>query len=76
VTGTIMLVEISLGFLMRTIPQINILSIGFGLKILVGISVLALAANGSAEAISEYVEEVMRGLLLWSDDPTGGAPNA
>lgn len=66
VVGLIMLVEISLAFLMRTIPQINVLTVGFGLKILIGIAVLALAAVVVGETIAQHVSGVLRDTIAWS----------
>lgn len=78
VIGLIMLVEVALGVLMRTIPQINILSIGFGLKILIGATMLFFASAFMAEAIAEHVVEVMRAVVSWASnfEGSGGLTSA
>jgi len=71
VIGLILLVEIALGVLMRTIPQINILSIGFGLKILIGAGMLLFASLYMADAIGDHVREVVRWALSWASSFEG-----
>ena len=53
---------ILLGVVGKTMPQINIMTIGFTLKILVGLSALTLAiyavANASGEVLGDILHEI------------------
>ncbi len=63
----IMLVEsIGTGFLMKTVPQLNILSFGFPLKILLGIFTLIAALSAVSIAGSSEVERATRVFLQWA----------
>lgn len=63
----IMLVEsIGTGFLMKTVPQLNILSFGFPLKILLGIFTLIAALGAVSLAGGEEVERMTRIILQWA----------
>ena len=63
----IMLVEsIGAGFLMKTVPQLNVLSFGFPLKILLGIFTLIAALSAVGVAGAEEVERVARIFLQWA----------
>jgi flagellar biosynthetic protein FliR len=53
----VMLETVTLGFIARTVPQINILSVGFSLRILIGVSLLI---GGLGVTGSVFVEELGR----------------
>src|SRR4029077_2754046 len=52
VMGMMAVVGLAMGFLGHTIPQINVLVVGFPVRTLVGLMVLGLAAPGIAEALA------------------------
>jgi len=56
----IFLETVAMGFIMRTVPQLNILSIGFALRILAGTSLLVAAIVIEAEVYHGYVLNTMR----------------
>jgi len=63
----IMLVEsIGTGFLMKTVPQLNILSFGFPLKILLGLFTLIAGLGAVSIAGGEEIERVTRIFLYWA----------
>jgi len=63
----IMLVEsIGTGFLMKTVPQLNILSFGFPLKILLGVFTLIAALGAVSIAGGEEIESNTRLILQWA----------
>lgn len=63
----IMLVEsIGTGFLMKTVPQLNILSFGFPLKILLGLFTLIASVSAIGVAGGAEVERVTRLFLQWA----------
>ena len=66
VLAIILIETIATGFLMKTMPQMNIMSIGFAIKIVLGFAAL-IAAMGAIDAtISGHVVEVGRALMSWS----------
>ena len=63
----IMLVEsIGTGFLMKTVPQLNILSFGFPLKILLGVFTLIAALGAVSVAGSDEIEHTTRLFMQWA----------
>ena len=53
------LTEISIGILMRMIPQINIFVLSIQIRIIIGIFMLLLLANPIAEYFQLVVDEVL-----------------
>ncbi len=74
VTGMLLLVMIVMGFVMKTMPQINVLSVGFPLKIMVGLSTLLWSIFIIEEVASEELAEVSRIVLQYASGlrPRGG----
>ncbi len=66
VLGIILIETIAMGFLMKTMPQMNIMSIGFAIKIVLGFAGLIAAMGAIDAAISGHVVEVGRALMSWS----------
>ena len=52
------LVNLALGFVSRTMPQLNILAVGFSIKALIAFAVMAIALPAAAETFVDSVEEV------------------
>ncbi|HYE02595.1 MAG TPA: flagellar biosynthetic protein FliR [Phycisphaerales bacterium] len=69
VLGILMLETIATGFLMKTIPQINILSIGFAIKIVLGLAALIAGLAVVREAAGEELLAAGRELLSWASGP-------
>lgn len=74
VVGTLFIVLIVLGFIMKTMPQINILSVGFSFKIMAGLIVLFLGVFRMDDAIAYDLGEAMRTIMNWitTFDPSVG----
>ncbi len=66
VTGMILLVIVVLGIIGKTMPQINIMSVGFTFKILAGLGILTASLYASQGAIWDEVSSVLRGLMQWA----------
>jgi len=60
--GSIAVMLVAIGFIMRSVPQINIMTVGFSLKILAGIATLALSAAAIGNVAAEEVHAVLREL--------------
>jgi len=76
VLAIVMLAMIAMGAVMKTLPQINILSVGFAIKILVGIGMLAVALGVINTVLREETASVLDtiwewGLSLGTGDETG-----
>jgi len=57
-----LLVTIALGFVARTVPQMNILVVGFMVRIMLGVLIWALAIGPSAHFIEDLVGRMVREL--------------
>lgn len=56
----LLLAEIAMGFVGRTVPQLNILSVGFSLRILLGLFVIMASLTGSMDVFFEYMTSAFR----------------
>lgn len=72
VTGIIFLLVILFGAVGKTMPQINIMSVGFTIKIVAGISILTLAIHAIDYAAGQEVTRVMRGVMHWAEGLRAG----
>ena len=66
VLAVVMLLLISIGFVMKTMPQINIMTVGFSLKIMGGTMILAVAIFTIEHAIAEFTEWGVLEAVGWS----------
>lgn len=66
VVCAIFLVMIAIGFVMKTMPQINVMSVGFAIKILCGLVVLAAAVAVLEQVSGEESGRVLRMLIEWA----------
>jgi len=71
--GALLLVMLGMGFIMKTMPQINILSVGFPFKVLVGLAVMLLSMWIIHEVAREEIRRVVELVVRWAD---GLAPRA
>lgn len=67
VLGVILLSLLAMGFVMKTMPQINILSVGFAAKILAGLSMLIVSAGAIDVALREDMFLTLDQVLAWVD---------
>lgn len=65
VLAIIMLETISTGVLMKTVPQLNVLTFGFPIKIIAGMIALIVALPFILDTISEVLLEVLNQVFLW-----------
>jgi flagellar biosynthetic protein FliR len=68
VVGAVALLAVVLGAIGKTMPQINIMNIGFTLKVFAGLAMIAGATGGIALAASDEVDGVLRALAAWARD--------
>jgi len=61
----IFLQTVAMGFIAKTVPQVNILSLGFPLRILAGLTIIALGLFVLDEVVLERVDDVLNLILTW-----------
>lgn len=61
------LLLVAIGFVMKTMPQINVMSAGFAMKILAGLMMLAAAIFMAADLVVLDIEQASRVVLEWAD---------
>ncbi len=72
VMGVVTLLMVAMGFIMKTMPQINVLSVGFAIKMLAGLLMLALTVFVVAEVAGEHIVDVVGRVGLWAESLTAG----
>lgn len=60
------------GFLGRTMPQFNVINIGFTIKIIAALAILAVSLATTNIAIGEELALTMRAILRWAHPSSGG----
>lgn len=73
VVAIMFLETVASGVLMKTIPQINILSIGFAIKIMAGLFGLAGALVAIEAVFTDELRAVMDAIMQWSASPAKAA---
>lgn len=74
VLAVVMLILIAIGFVMKTMPQINVMSVGFALKIVAGTAMLAVAVFTIDDAIAAFTEHGVLEAIGWSRTLVPGTP--
>jgi len=64
IVGTMMVVNVALGLVVKTVPQLNVFSVGLPLKIILGVSLLYLVVTPHFGTYFRYIFE-MAELGLW-----------
>jgi flagellar biosynthetic protein FliR len=62
ILAAVSMTQVAMGLVMKTMPQINIMSIGFAIQIVVGLLILVLMLNVIADVAMDEIDWVMRGL--------------
>ena len=65
IMGVVSMLMISMGFIMKTMPQINIMSIGFSIQILAGLSILVLLISSVAMIAGDEMVNALEMLNQW-----------
>ncbi|CAN5863495.1 flagellar biosynthetic protein FliR [soil metagenome] len=66
VLGILLIETIATSFIMKTMPSLNIMSIGYGLKIILGFCAIILSLKAIEFVIAGHIETTMRALMLWA----------
>ncbi|MBT8487036.1 MAG: flagellar biosynthetic protein FliR [Phycisphaerales bacterium] len=65
VLAVVFLQSVALGFITKTVPQLNILSLGFPMRILVGVTVVMLGLTVINEVLMEAIDVTLTALFEW-----------
>ncbi|MGD1916317.1 MAG: flagellar biosynthetic protein FliR [Phycisphaerales bacterium] len=60
------LISLAMGVLMRTVPQINIMTIGFAIQIVMGLGVITVAIFAIGEVAGEGIVEAFEQIFSWA----------
>jgi flagellar biosynthetic protein FliR len=74
VSGAVILLTIMLGVIGKTMPQINIMTVGFTLKILAGLFALLFAIYGIADAAGDSMHDSLGRISSWMSTASAGGP--
>jgi flagellar biosynthesis protein FliR len=66
IVAIIMLIMVAMGFIMKTMPQINVLTIGFAIKIIAGLVVMVMSITMIERAAGEEIARVLTLVLDWT----------
>lgn len=66
VLGIILLETVATSFLMRTLPQLNVMSIGFSVKVVLGFGTLVLAILAIERAMGDEISNACGAALKWA----------
>jgi flagellar biosynthesis protein FliR len=56
---TMLVVDVALGFLSKTVPQLNVMSVGMSLRSVIGLVVLILGIGLTADVIGDAIGDAM-----------------
>lgn len=65
VLSIVFMLLIAMGFVMKTMPQINVMSVGFTVKILFGLAMLVASLTAMQQASADEIERVLRMVVEW-----------
>ncbi|MFK7758803.1 MAG: flagellar biosynthetic protein FliR [Phycisphaerales bacterium] len=68
VIAAVSMSQVAMGLVMKTMPQVNIMSIGFAIQILTGLILLMLMINIMGEVAADEIDRVMDALAIWVQD--------
>jgi len=72
VLAVVVMILVAMGFVMKTMPQINIMSVGFAMKIMAGLATLLAVIFIIDQVAAEEIERVLMLIARWSAAPGGG----
>jgi flagellar biosynthetic protein FliR len=65
VTGVIILLAITMGALSKTMPQINIMTVGFAVKVLAGVLMLAFGVSPGVHAVVDEIDDTGKQIVAF-----------
>ena len=61
----VFLETVAIGFIAKTVPQLNILSLGFPIRIMVGIGTLIAGIAILSEVLVEFIDDILGLMMTW-----------
>lgn len=68
VTGIVLLIAVVLGVIGKTVPQVNVLTVGFTVKIVGGLGLMAVSMYAIGAACAEHITSAMQAVSHWALD--------
>ena len=68
VMGIVALLTVALGAVGKTMPQMNVMSVGFTFKSYAGLAMLTLAMGGIAYAAGDEIDDVLKRTAAWASE--------
>lgn len=69
--GVIFLETVAMGFVSKTVPQLNVLSLGFPLRIMVGLGILVAGVAVIDQVANEWIANALDDMYDWASAPRG-----
>ena len=69
--GVIFLETVAMGFVSKTVPQLNVLSLGFPLRIMVGLGILVAGVAVIDQVANEWIAQALDDMYDWASAPRG-----
>ncbi len=69
--GVVFLETIAMGFVSKTVPQLNVLSLGFPIRIMVGLAVIIVALPVILAVSETFTTDVVDAIIAWSTTAAG-----
>ena len=63
--GVVFLETVAMGFVSKTVPQLNVLSLGFPLRIMVGIGTIIAGITILGGVLVQYIDQVLGIMMDW-----------
>ena len=63
--------RVALGFVSKTVPQLNVLSLGFPLRIMVGLGILVAGVAVIDQVANEWIAQALDDMYDWASAPRG-----
>jgi len=65
----IFLQTLGMGFIAKTVPQMNILSLGFPMRVLAGLTIISLGLVVMNEVVMELIDDTLGLMFTWIENP-------
>ena len=67
--GVVFLETVAMGFVSKTVPQLNVLSLGFPLRIMIGLTVMIAGLSVIDAVAAEWIGTVLDQIHIWATTP-------
>ena len=67
--GVVFLETVAMGFVSKTVPQLNVLSLGFPLRIMIGLTVMIAGLAVIDAVAAEWIGTVLDQIHIWATTP-------